>query len=650
MCSGKFQNIFYDFCESEKNRFPNLIPVGIGIGIAIYFFLDNEPNFLLSSTSFILLLLLSVYAKTYRCFFCVLLTVSFGFFISQLRTKTVDTFMLSKKTDEFTSLVATVELCEKTEKGLTFIVDNVRSKKYKNLNKLHLTWRGKKAMKSKVDYVPGSKVLFRAILSPIKGQAFPGAYDFKKQQYFKKISARGFVVSQPKILKKPKRTSIKLFIEQLRHYLDKKIEQYLSADVAAVTKALITGNRSGISKKIRRNFSNSGTAHLLAISGLHMGIIGFFIFWVFRIFFCCFSRISMFYDVKKISAIISWVVVLFYLQISGGSVPSLRAFIMHTIIILAILLERCALTMRSVAIASTIIMTFSPEVILFPSFQMSFGAVIAIVAFYEHCWDFSKFFKTIFNIVATTLVASIPTAIFSMSIFNQLTLNSILANVVSVPLMSFFIMPIAVMALFFIMFDWAQPFIILMGYGAQLLIKISELSAQLPGSHFTMAAPSATNMAIFIFSGLILTLFHHKIRFLGIIGSIVGGIYYYLNPTPDVFISQNSKVIGVKIDDAACFNDLSHFRFIASAWVKSIGLEKRKRFSSDICKKCIKKIDDDTYLISSKDKNVIITDDKSYLKKYPDAIFLDKNDKFARIFYLHPRSCVSNRSKNRPWS
>ncbi|MDR1982478.1 MAG: ComEC family competence protein [Holosporaceae bacterium] len=650
MCNNKFLNFIDSFYESERQRLSNFIPIGIGTGISLYFFLDSEPNFLLNIAILILVSGSLVFIKRNRWILCILTTLSLGFFIAQLRTRTLDTFMLSENNKNPLSLVAVVKSCEKTEKGLTFIVSCIKSKKYPKLNKLQLTWRGKRAIASEQEYIPGSKILFYVILSPIYPQAFPHAYDFKKRQYFSGISARGFIIKQPKILEKPKQTSLDIFFEQIRYTIDKKIEKYLPTKVASVSKALITGNKSGISKEIRRYFANSGTAHLLAISGLHLGIIGFFIFWIFRIFLCCFPRICMFYDTKKIAAIISWIVVLFYLGISGNSVPSLRAFIMHTIIILAILMGRRALTMRSVAIAATVIMIFSPEVILFPSFQMSFGAVIAIVAFYEQTWEFSRFFKILSNIMATTLVASIPTTIFSVYTFNQLTLNSILANIASVPLMTFFIMPLVVIALFFMMFNLAQPFILIMGYGVRLLIKISELSAQLPGSYFVMSTPTAINMVIFIFSGLVLAMIHHQIRLYGIAGIVVGVIYYYCNPTPDIFISPKSKVVGIKTKNIACFNHLGYFRSMTAAWTKSIGLEKRENFNSKICKKCVSKISDNTYSVNTKNQNIIITDDMDYYSKSKDIIFLDKNNNFAEMIYLPSLEYKSNKLKTRPWS
>ncbi|MDR1551452.1 MAG: competence protein ComEC family protein [Holosporaceae bacterium] len=659
MLRGKFRDFMGDFWESEKHRLFNFVPVGIGVGISLYFTLDSEPNFQANLLILFTLFYFSITKK--KGVFYVLLAVSLGFFIAQLRTMIVDTTMLPSKNDGPVSFVARVESCEKTENGLTFIVDNLCSRKYphlNNLNKLHLTWRGKKAIASTEDYTPGSLVLFRVILSPIFAQAFPGAYDFRKQQYFRGVSARGFVTIPPRIFEKPRSATVRLLIQQLRHSIDRKIEGYLPRNTAAVAKALITGNKSCISQVVRQNFANAGTAHLLAISGLHMGIIGFFIFWLFRIFLCFFPFIYYFYDTKKIAAIASWLTVVFYLNLSGNSVPSIRAFIMHTLIMCAILVERRALTMRSVAIAATIIMLFSPEVILFPSFQMSFGAVIAIVAFFEHSWNFSGFGKTLFNVLATTVVASIPTALFSMQTFNQLTLNSIPANLASIPLMSFFVMPAAVVALSLMPFCWERYAIKIMGCGVEWLTKISEISAKLPGSHFVMPTPTLTNMAIFIFSGLILTLIHHRIRFVGLAGLIAGVIYYYLAPLPDFFISPNAKVIGVRMKDCTCFNHLGYFRSAALAWARSVGSEKRERFDSECCRKSITKNIDGSYEVRFGEKQVIISKnngpsvgtDTTLPLESPRCIFLDPSNDFTKVIYLDPYRSLSNEYIRRPWN
>lgn len=661
-----------DFFESEKHRLTNLIPVGIGIGVCLYFSLNNEPNFYFSISVFIFSLTIWIITKfllikndnmstvLVYVFFSAFLAISTGFLVSQIRTMHMNTYMISKNIEKPISFIATIESCEKTDKGLKFIVSGAK-RKYndsanelcKKINGLHLIWIGSKARENQQGYVPGSAVLFRAILSPIYSQSFPGAYDFKKQQYFKGISARGFVIKPPKVIKEHSSFSINVYTQKLRHKINKVIEKYLPKDTAAIAEALTTGNTAGISKKVRSNFANSGIAHILAISGLHMGIIGFFIFWLARIVLCCFLRISMFYDVKKIAAVISWFITLFYLYISGFSVSSVRAFIMHTLIISAILLDRTAFTMRSVAIAATGIMLFTPEAVLFPSFQMSFGAVIAIVAFYECNWKLPKFLRGFSEIILTTVVASIPTSIISVFVFNQLTLNSILANIISIPLVSFFIMPIAMIALFFMLFGLAKIPFLLMGFGVDLLMKIAEETSRLPGSFFVMHSPTSVVIGCIIFPGLFFMLIKHRIRFFGLICSFFGLIYYFFQPIPDLFIASHGKVIGIKTDNAACFSNLSYFRSITASWAKSIGFEKRENFNSKSCRKYVSRIDDDTYIANIKNKKIVITSDEEYEKSIDDfAVFhLNKEkNKCAKLLYLDSGEMFSTEKTHRPWS
>ncbi len=624
-----------NFFEIEKHRLFNLVPVGIGIGICIYFTLDKEPHFFVSWCAFLFSLALFVGYKffsqknaaeperlTYKYVTNFILSgfllITFGFLISQIRTRSVDTFMITENVKKPMSFVATIDSCETTEKGLKFIVSNA-SRKYddeanklcKKFNKLHLIWIGEKARNSALDYIPGSRVLFRASLAPIRAQAFSGAYDFKKQQYFKGISARGFIIKPPKIIQKCEQATLRVYIEQMRHSINKIIEKCLPKNTAAIAKALTTGNTAGITKQIRANFSNSGTAHILAISGLHIGIIGFFIFFITRLLLCCITPISMFFDTKKIAAVVSWLIVLFYLQISGCSVSSIRAFIMHTVVVIAILFDRTAFTMRSVAVAATVIMIYSPEVVMFPSFQMSFGAVIAIIAYVESEFGAPRFLKWLSEVVITTIIASIPTSIISVVVFNKLTLNSILANIVSIPLMTFYVMPMLMFALFLMPIGISQPIISLAGLGIDLLMKVAEKTAQLPGSFFVMPTPTNTVFAIIVVSFLLFTLIHHKIRFMGLVGMFSGIFLYFTQPIPDIFVAPNAKVIGIRTEDAACFNHLGYFRSMADSWSRSVGIEKRKNFNSKACLKYIAKIDKNTYEANVKGRKIIVTKDKN---------------------------------------
>ena len=640
----RFYEFVENFCESEKFRLVNFIPVCLGTGICWYFCLDNEPSMFLSIGMFISALMILLFTKTkisWGVFF-----IAFGFFLAQLRTISIDTRLLKEESKEPISFFATVETCNHTEKGLNFIVKDVSSL---DVDKLFLIWRGTKALNTKQDYAPGDRVSFFSILSPLSNQAFPEHYDFKKQQYFNHISARGFIVSEPRKVHSAKTdSSLSTQIEKIRHKINKQIDENIEKNSAAVAKAIITGTKSAIPQKIREAFIKSGTAHILAISGLHIGIIGFFIFLLFRWILCCIPLISMYYNVKKIAAVFSFIGVFAYYLLSGCSVSSLRALIMHGIIIAGILIDRRALTMRSVAIAAMIILLISPEVIMFPSFQLSFSAVIAIIAFYEHHWHESSAIRMLFNVIITTVIASLATSIFSVFVFNQLTLNSIFANIFAIPLMTFFIMPAAVLSLAFLFFGISFPLNIL-SFGIDLLLKLISFSATLPGSLFVMPEPSPTTMTIVIFSALIFTLIHHKIRMLGVVGIFVGIFCYFTEERPKIVISPNAKAFGVKVsDDLVCFNHCGYFRGMLEAWTKSVGCSCRENFKSKSCRKFVKQINDHAVKAT--------IDGNDYLLTYRNAnfsspvIFLDKTNDMLREIYVPSLREVSNRRKKRPWN
>lgn len=652
------QRFLDSFFETEKHRLLNFTPVAIGIGICIYFRMDEEPapfvGFALLGLSSVLLLgyslLRSVLCKIFQqeegakhtyhkylwnCIFFGFFFISLGFFVSQIRTRTVNTFMLSEGLDEPITFVATVDSCEKNERGLKFLVSNL-GRKYndsanevcQNLNTVHLIWVGEKAreasesMEFLEDCGPGSRVLFRAVLSPVGALAFPGAYDFRKQQYFKRISARGFIIKPPKLLFKSSQSTMKMHVEQIRHKINAIIDSILrNKDAAAIAKALSTGSTSGITKDIREKFSNSGIAHILAISGLHIGIIAFFVFLIFRLLLCSIPLLSRFLNSKKYAAMISWGVVFLYLQISGCSVSSVRAFIMHSVVVLAILLDRTAFTMRSVALAATIIMLSMPEVIMFPSFQMSFGAVIAIISYVESSWSKPRFLKWLLEVVITTVLASVPTAIISVAVFNQLTLNSVLANIICIPLMTFFVMPLLMLGMFMMLFGVSGPVIGAAGKGIEILIKIAELASQLPGSHFVMHTPTDLIFGIVVVSFLIFTMIQHSLRRIGLLGMLIGATMYSAQPLSDVFVAPMAKAVGIRTPDGVtCFSHKGYFRDMGESWSKSVGAEKRENFRSKACSKWVKKLDEDgcwEALVRGK-KLLIFENSEFYKKKFGD--------------------------------
>lgn len=167
-----------------------------------------------------------------------------------------------------------------------------------------------------------------------------------------------------------------------------------------------------------------------------------------------------------------------------------------------------------------------------------------------------------------------------------------------------------------------------------------------------MHSPTNFVYAIIILSGLWLTLIHHKIRLLGLLGIATGFICYFKQPLPDIFVSRYAKVIGIRVNDCVAFNHLGYFCSTTDAWAKSVGIQKRTNFVDKSMKKYIQKIDN-TYFINLKGKKIVVTSSNNYKKDDTEfaVFYLNKEqNEFAQLIYLDSARKISNKSIHRPWS
>jgi len=124
---------------------------------------------------------------------------------------------------------------------------------------------------------------------------------------------------------------------------------------------------------------DAGLAHVLAISRLHMVIMAGSVFWLVRALLAGVPALALRYPIKKWAAVAALLAATFYLVLSGAAVPTVRAYLMMGVVMIAVLLDRPAITMRNVALATLAILPCSPESLFDTSFQMSFAAVIGLV-------------------------------------------------------------------------------------------------------------------------------------------------------------------------------------------------------------------------------------------------------------------------------
>ena len=141
----------------------------------------------------------------------------------------------------------------------------------------------------------------------------------------------------------------------------------------------MTGDRSAMSQATIADLRATNLVHLLAISGLHMGLLTGFVFAVVRMGLALIPAFALRFATKKIAAVVALVIGAGYLALSGGNVATERAYIMVAVMLIAVLLDRRALTLRAVAMAATLVLILQPEALVGQGFQMSFAATTALV-------------------------------------------------------------------------------------------------------------------------------------------------------------------------------------------------------------------------------------------------------------------------------
>ena len=301
----------------------------------------------------------------------------------------------------------------------------------------------------KLSVLPGDKVSARVSLFPLSPPAFAGRPDYACNQFLSGLSATGFAY-QAHLVKPQADKSWPVSLNRWRHQFAAELSARMGLPYGGLAAALLVGVRDDIPPPVYDQFRASGLAHLLAISGLHMGLFCLSVLMVIRAGFACFPALCQRWSPRRFAAIIALMCGFGYLLISGGPVSAIRAFVMAMIILLAVLADRPAFTLRNLALAAFCLLLVSPSSVYAAGFQLSFVASFAIIAGLEmvgtHSPD-NRYLRYVFFILLTSALAGLVTVPFIAYHFGQFTLWGILANLIALPLTAFFIMPAGILVL-----------------------------------------------------------------------------------------------------------------------------------------------------------------------------------------------------------
>jgi competence protein ComEC len=576
----------------QRERWVLWAPVPLGAGICAYFSLPFEPGWVWGAGGLILcILLLAAFHKKLHVvymwipiFLCVL-----GFGTAQLRTHLVTAPVLHKRIYA-TELQGRIAAIDVMPRGYRVVLDEIE---YADKPQPDMPLRVRLKLKAKDTYVPraGDIIKVRAGLLPLSKPVLPGAFDFQRHAFFQQLGATGYALSNVTVIE----TGQKGFVfDHLRDIIRRRVADSGVAD--RDTQGLMTAFLIGDSKAISENDWNvarqSGIAHLIAISGSHFVMIVGVTFFLMRAILAAFPRVALRWPIKKISAVAAAFMAIFYMLLIGAPVPAQRAAAMSCAIMLAIVIDRDPLTLRVAAFAALLLLVFSPESVTGASFQLSFAAVVGLVAFFEWFGAWRQKQKqaagedggesvlqrcgiVMLGCFLTTLVAAAATAPFALYHFSKVPfLAGLVANMVAVPLSSFVTFPAGLVGCLLMPFGLEQGPLWIMARSIELIMQTAVAIAAWPATSLHSDGWPAGVLAMIALGGLWVCLWQGRMRWMGVVPAVIGLAMIPFAARPDVMVSGDIKnpVMALRADDGRLA--LSPGRqngFVREEWVEREG-------------------------------------------------------------------------------
>ena len=357
--------------EVAPGRLLPWLPVGYGFGIVLYFTADREPA--AWAAALLALVGIAVSAATRRRAAAFAMALAFAAIAAGFATATLQSVRIAHPVVVFPATAAVTGFVEVREERARSdrIVVGINTIEARRL--VPAPQRIRVAVRKGTAPAVGSFVSFKAHLTPPLAPLRPGGYDFARDLYFQRIGASGYALGSIKTAAPPHPGGLWLryaaVLDGVREAINQRIHALLPGDRGSIATALITGKRNAISDPVSDAFYVSSLAHVLAISGYHMAVVAGIAFFFIRAVLALIPSLASRRPIKKWAAIGALGAGAFYLVLSGASVSTQRAFIMIAIVLIGVMIDRPALTFRTIAIAAFVVLLFTPEAIVHPSFQ-----------------------------------------------------------------------------------------------------------------------------------------------------------------------------------------------------------------------------------------------------------------------------------------
>ena len=551
--------------EAGAGRLLPWVPVAFGTGIAFYFAADREPVLPVTALAATALCGAAFWQRRQKIFplLVMIAALAAGFATATWKTARVSHGVLARPaySVSLSGFVETRDIRERTDRFVLRVTQMDSPRAVTKLERVRLSVRKGTAP------AVGSFVELKARLQPPLAPMRPGSYDFGRDMYFQGIGASGFVMGAIKTAEPPASGGLSLryaaFMQGLRDAIDARIRTALDGDRRAIATALLTGRRDAISAPVNDAMFISGLGHVLSISGYHMAVVAGVVFFAVRALLALIPGLTVHFPIKKWSAAAALAAAAFYLLLSGAEVATQRSFFMTAVVLIAVMVDRRAVTFRTLAVAAMIVLTVAPEALVHPSFQMSFAATLGLVALVQI--GMPRLFaspdnsatarvalwggREIATLALASLVAGLATTPYAAFHFHRVTPYGVLANLAAMPVVSAIVMPAGLLGLLAMPFGFDGVFWRIMGGGIDWMIVVTQWVAALPGAIGRMAAFGAGPLVAASLGIILLGLLRTPLRWSGAAVLVLAVIWAVAVPQPDILISADGHNVGVRGKD-----------------------------------------------------------------------------------------------------
>ncbi|MEZ0170596.1 ComEC/Rec2 family competence protein [Microvirga sp. TS319] len=435
----------------------------------------------------------------------------------------------------------------------------------------------------------GQFVTGNARLLPPPQPARPGGYDFARDAYYKGIGAVGSFTGRVGQAEPPTAPDWSLWlaahVDAARNTLTHRIASVIGGPAGGVGAALVTGKRGLIGTPTNDVLRAAGIYHIVSISGLHMVLAAGTFFWIVRALLALGPGLALLWPVKKIAAVAAMIGATAYCVFSGSDVATERSLIMTLVMFGAVLADRPALSMRNLSIAALIVLAREPEALLGPSFQMSFGAVAAMMTLVPLLQrekaesrpatlidrGLSWAGRSALSLVTTTLVATFATAPFSAYHFQSLNPYGLIGNALALPLVSLVVMPAAVLGVLAYPFGLDGPVWAVMGFAVAQVLDVSAWVGAFSGSTLVVPALGIGGLALLSAGLLALTIPASNLRWLALVPVGAGLAFAATPPRYDIYVDRDGSGAAIRDPGGRLALVGKPSGFVAEQWLRADG-------------------------------------------------------------------------------